>query len=182
MILGDWSPSLSTRNFKDCTDHRALDARGLVAQSISSELQDIALTTKRSMLGDWSYSIAMQNSKERTWCLGTGRYTIVHLGTGRSVDLIADEPVNLVFFRPCYKVHTSPSSKLGDYIGTMHLSYRISLRTFLLTLAPRAYVTYYQARGLSGHTSPCGQYACFFENNTLQKSKVGALHQERNLF
>ena len=25
-------------------------------------------------------------------------------------------------FRPCYKAHTSPSSKLGDYIGTMHLS------------------------------------------------------------
>ena len=24
-------------------------------------------------------------------------------------------------FRPCYKVHTSPSSKLGDYVGTMHL-------------------------------------------------------------
>jgi hypothetical protein len=23
--------------------------------------------------------------------------------------------------RPCYKAHTSPSSKLGDYIGTMHL-------------------------------------------------------------
>ena len=27
------------------------------------------------------------------------------------------------------------------------------------TLAPRAYVTYYQARGLSGHTSPCGECA-----------------------
>ena len=24
-------------------------------------------------------------------------------------------------FRPCYKAHTSPSSKLGDYIDTMHL-------------------------------------------------------------
>ena len=24
-------------------------------------------------------------------------------------------------FRPCYKANTSPSSKLGDYIGTMHL-------------------------------------------------------------
>ena len=24
-------------------------------------------------------------------------------------------------FRPCFKAHTSPSSKLGDYIGTMHL-------------------------------------------------------------
>jgi len=82
--------------------------------------------------------------------------------------------------------HITPSSNLGDYIGTMHLamhlSFRISLRTFLLTLAPRAYVTYYQARGLSGHTSPCGEYACFFEVYTFQKSKVGTLHQERNLF
>ena len=28
-----------------------------------------------------------------------------------------------------------------------------------LTLAPRDYVTYCQARGLSGHTSPCGECA-----------------------
>ena len=33
--------------------------------------------------------------------------------------------------------------------------------TFLLlwTLAPRDCVTYYQAQGLSGHTSPCGECA-----------------------
>ena len=54
--------------------------------------------------------------------------------------------------------------------------------TFLLTLVPRAYVTYYQAWGLSGHTSPCGEYACFLKGYTFQKSKVGTLHQERNLF
>ena len=35
--------------------------------------------------------------------------------------------------------------------------------TFLLlwTLAPRDYVTYCQARGLSGHTSPRGECVCF---------------------
>jgi hypothetical protein len=27
-----------------------------------------------------------------------------------------------LLFRPCYKAHASPSSKLRDYIGTMHLS------------------------------------------------------------
>jgi hypothetical protein len=32
------------------------------------------------------------------------------------------------FFRPCYKVHTSPSSKLGDYISTMHLSMHLSIQ------------------------------------------------------
>ena len=29
--------------------------------------------------------------------------------------------------RPCYKAHTSPFSKLGDYIGTMHLSVQLVL-------------------------------------------------------
>jgi len=92
----------------------------------------------------------------------------------------------ILIFRPCYKAHTLPSSKLEDYIGTMHLvmhfSFKTTLGNFLLTLAPRVYVTYYQARGLSGHTSPCGEYASFFEAYTFQKSKVGTLHQERNLF
>jgi hypothetical protein len=37
LTLGDWSPSLSARNFKDCTDHRALDARGLVVQYSNAE-------------------------------------------------------------------------------------------------------------------------------------------------
>ena len=64
----------------------------------------------------------------------------------------------------------------------MHLTFKVTLRILLLTLAPRDYVTYYQARGLSGHTSPCGEYAYFFEVYTFQKSKVGTLHQERNLF
>jgi len=63
----------------------------------------------------------------------------------------------------------------------MHHNFEISMETFL-TLAPRVYVTYYQARGLSGHTSRCGEYACIFEVYTFQKSKVGTLHQERNLF
>ena len=31
----------------------------------------------------------------------------------------------------------------------------------LWTLAPRDYITYCQARGLSGHTSPCGECVCF---------------------
>ena len=96
-MLGDWSPSLSTRNFKDYTDHRALDARGLVAQSIDSELQNIAPTTECSMLGDWLSSIATQNFKKRTWRLGSGGHTIVHPGTGRLVYSIADGLVNLIF-------------------------------------------------------------------------------------
>ena len=64
----------------------------------------------------------------------------------------------------------------------MHLSFRIYLRTFLLTLAPRAYVTYYQARGLSGHTSPRGELFCFFAIVHFLKSKVGTLHREKKHF
>ena len=41
----------------------------------------------------------------------------------------------ILIFRPCYKAHTSPSSKLGDYIGTMHLvmhlSFLFSMKDFL---------------------------------------------------
>ena len=32
---------------------------------------------------------------------------------------------------------------------------------YFLTLAPHDYVIYYQARGLSGHTSPRGECVCF---------------------
>ena len=39
---------------------------------------------------------------------------------------------------------------------------RLVFYFFLLwTLAPRVYVTYCQAQGLSGHTSPCGKCVCF---------------------
>ena len=65
----------------------------------------------------------------------------------------------------------------------MHLRFKIILRIFLLTLAPRAYVTHYQARGLSGHTSPCDEHACLFlKICTFRKSKVGTLHRKRNIF
>ena len=109
----------------------------------------------------------------RDWLIGSLRYKKVQhtLGIEKSNCITADRIILFFIFRPCYKAHTSPSSKLGDYIGTMHLamhlSFRISMRTFLLTLAPRAYVTYYQARGLSGHTSPCGEYACFLKVYTF---------------
>ena len=56
-MLGDWSPSLSTRNFKDYTDHRALDARGLVVKFVGT-----APTTERLMLGDWSPSLLVRES------------------------------------------------------------------------------------------------------------------------
>ena len=42
----------------------------------------------------------------------------------------------------------------------------------LWTLASRDSVTYYQARGLSGHTSPCGECVCFnLEDSAPPKAK-----------
>jgi len=73
-----------------------------------------------------------------------------------------------------------------DYIGTMHLamhfSFLFSRKDFFLTLVSHDYVTDYQARGLSGHTSLCSEFACFLKDYTFQKSTVGTLHQETNLF
>ena len=45
--------------------------------------------------------------------------------------------------------------------GAGYLLGRSSTFLLLWTLAPRDYVTYCQARGLSGHTSPCGECVRF---------------------
>ena len=39
--------------------------------------------------------------------------------------------------------------------------------SLLWTLAPRDYVTYYQAWGLSGHTSPRGECVCFILEDSV---------------
>ena len=41
------------------------------------------------------------------------------------------------------------------------LAWLVLFFSLLLTLAQCDYVTYCQARGLSGHTSPCGECVCF---------------------
>jgi len=38
-------------------------------------------------------------------------------------------------------------------------------------MAPRAYMTYYEAQVLSGHTSPYVEYAYFLKDYTLRKVK-----------
>jgi hypothetical protein len=45
--------------------------------------------------------------------------------------------------------------------------YPVSEKVHFQIMAPRAYVTYYQTRGLSGHTSPYGEYAYFFDPYAL---------------
>ena len=61
--------------------------------------------------------------------------------------------------------HTSPCGEcafliLGLCLGTGCLLSWSSAFLLLWTLAPHDYVIYCQARGLSGHTSPCGECVC----------------------
>ena len=57
---------------------------------------------------------------------------------------------------------------LGHARGLAVCSASFLLFFKFLTLAPHDYIIYCQARGLSGHTSPRGECACFFlEDSTL---------------
>ena len=63
-------------------------------------------------------------------CSGTASTTLRTLLGDRSPRLhVICTHIQLrgILFRPCYKAHTSPSSKLGDYIGTMHLPVHLVL-------------------------------------------------------
>ena len=61
--------------------------------------------------------------------------------------------------------HTSPCSECalscfeGYAQGLAACSVGLLLFFLLWTLAPHDYIIYCQARGLSGHTSPCGECA-----------------------
>ena len=67
-------------------------------------------------------------------------------------------------------------------MGTLHLAVNVlfgatpgdwlparwfSIIFLMWTLAPHAYVIYYQAQGLSGHTSPCGECVCFILEDSM---------------
>jgi hypothetical protein len=62
---------------------------------------------------------------------------------------------------------------------TVHNIYWFSTILFY-TLAPRAYVTYYQARGLSGYTSLDGELFLFFDPYALEFF-VSYFHQVHTL-
>ena len=92
---GSGTSSLAPRPvLGDCLDHSPTTARGL----------------RRSLLD---------------LCSGTARLLSDHgSGTLRLDYMRLATHIQLGYFfslRPCYKAHTSPSSKLGDYISTMHL-------------------------------------------------------------
>ena len=88
----------------DCPDH--CRARGLPRPLPCS---GIAPTT--AVFGDCSDNLCAR---------GLSRPLLGEWFSSATCDLYS-HTVERHLFRPCYKAHTSPSSKLGDYIGTMHL-------------------------------------------------------------
>ena len=102
----------------DCLDNSPTIARGLCRSPLDL-CSETASTTLRPQLVDsaarpsicaWGLPRPLSDHSSGTLRLNYMRLaTRIQLGYSFS-------------FRPCYKAHTSPSSKLGDYIDTMHLS------------------------------------------------------------
>ena len=101
----------------DCLDHSPTTAQGL-RRSPLNLCSGTASTTLRPQLVDSA-------ARPSTCVRGLPRPLSDHSsGTLRLNYMRLATRIQLGYsfsFRPCYKAHTSPSSKLGDYIGTMHL-------------------------------------------------------------
>ena len=97
----------------DCPDHRR--ARGLPRPLSCS---GTAQTTV--VLGDCSDHCRVRELLRLLSCSGTVPTTARRSFFSATCDLYS-HTVERRLFRLCYKAATSPSSKLGDYIGTMHL-------------------------------------------------------------
>ena len=72
---------------------------------------------------NWEFFLDPSTMCLRYLLLGSGTIPTIarRLLSSTTCDLYS-HTVERHLFRPCYKAYTSPSSKLGDYIGTMHLS------------------------------------------------------------
>ena len=101
----------------DCLVHSPTTARGL-RRSPRNLCSGTASTTLRPQLGGFA-------ARPSTCARGLPQPLSDHSsGTLRLNYMRLATRIQLGYsfsFRPCYKVHTSPSSKLGDYVGTMHL-------------------------------------------------------------
>jgi hypothetical protein len=105
-------------------------------------------------------------------CLARLHVLCLHTVDGRLILL--DLATRLVFYLP---------SSSGTTSYMMHLTVHNDhwfLRILFLTLASRAYITYYQARELSGYISPDGELFLFFDPYALEFF-VCYFHQVRAL-
>ena len=104
----------------DCPDHPR--ARGLSRLSLCSGTVATIL-----VLGDCPDHYRAWELSRPLSCSGTASTTLRPLLGDHSPRLhvicthIQLRGIYFFSLRPCYKADTSPSSKLGDYIGTMHL-------------------------------------------------------------
>ena len=79
-----------------------------------------------TMLGDCSDHCRARGLLRQLMCSGTVPTTARRSFFSATCDLYS-HIVERHLFRPCYKVRTPPSSKLGGYIGTMHLPVHLVL-------------------------------------------------------
>ena len=87
-----------------------------------------APTTEHCMLEDWSTSLPVWKSGYCTNHRALHAQGLVGKSTRWQMSMRCSGTRKLEFFRPCYMAHTSPSSKLGDYICTMHLAMHLSIK------------------------------------------------------
>jgi hypothetical protein len=86
-----------------------------------------------TLLGDSStMSHSARGLINHTSCCAQGLFQPLsdHSSTPDFISYMLDSHTvgRSLLFRPCYKAHVSSSSKLGDYIGTMHLSVHLSIK------------------------------------------------------
>ena len=97
----------------DCPDHCR-------ARALPRPLPCLGTAPTTAVLGDCSDHWCVRGLLRLLMCSGTVPTTARRSLSSATCDLYS-HTVERHLFRPCYKAHTSPSSKLGDYIGTMHL-------------------------------------------------------------
>ena len=97
----------------DCLDHYR-------AWGLHIPLPCLGTAPTTAVLGDCSDYCHAWGLLRLLMCSGTVPTTARRSFFSATCDLYS-HTVERHLFRPCYKAHTSPSSKLGDYIGTMHL-------------------------------------------------------------
>ena len=126
--------------------------------------QGTAPTTEQDMLVDWLTSLPNRQSRDCTDhdMLRDSSTRLPNLQSGDCTDHQARYARVLVD-------QFAQSTIWGLYPPPSMICSKTF--SFFLTLAPRAYVTYYQAQGLSGHTLPCGEFASFWQTLLYRKVK-----------
>ena len=121
-----WSRPLScsgtaqtTTVLRDCLDHYH-------AQELSRPLPCLGTAPTTTVLEDCSDHYRARGLLRLLMCSGTVPTTARRSLSSATCDLYS-HTVERHLFGPCYKAYTLPSSKLGDYIGTMHLPVHLVL-------------------------------------------------------